>query len=534
MDSSKYLVTNFKKEYWHFCNTSVVPWNKLYLREFLVNIGAYFDEIICANDRAFYFQVITAATKIVKYPEYLIYYRENNDSSLVGSGREKHFDCHLVANKRIFEIGNKYPDEIYERVINMNMLDLFSFFTKSSKENKLKNFYAIKKLLCDNFRGIDFSKFKNRSWYPNGKIALLSDELPTNKRIVPIVFATNNAYAPFLDVALLSLIENMSINVYYDIYVFETDLSTTYIKILESHKGDNYRLNCINLKSKLQGNEFAVRAHYSKEMYYRILIPELLYQYKKVLYLDCDIIINRDVLDLYNYDLNNYTIGATHNTLNNSMFRYVKNMLHLNPANYFNSGIILINIDEFTKNAIRLKCFDLLKVKDNLVCPDQDLLNLVCRDSTLLIDSGWNYQWHNMLPSCEKIEDISKESIKNAFEKKYIIHYTSGKKAWSFPEYDDSAYFWKYVAYSKFESIIHQIGICKRINNTVYEAVNSVENKKNSSVNKELKAIKDSFSYKIGRFLTWPFRMIKKFVACWKKNGLKTAVKKIFSKISKQ
>lgn len=526
VDKSEYIVTTFEKEYWHFCNTSVVPWNKVYSRKFLIDIGAYFDEIICANDRAFYFQVITAASKIVKYPEYLIYYRENNENSLVGKGREKHFDCHLQANRRIFEIGKGFSQEIYSRVISMNMLDLFSFFTKSSKETKVENFKAIKKLLKENLNGISIDSFKDRSWYPNGKIALLNDGLPRNKRIMPIVFATNNAYAPFLDVALLSLIEHMSANIFYDIYIFETDLAWTYIKKLEAHKGSNYRVNCVNLKAKLQGNEFMTRAHYSKEMYYRILIPELLYHYSKVLYLDCDIVINRDISDLYDINLKGYTLGAVHNALNNSMFRYVKNMLHLDPAIYFNSGILLINIDEFTKEKIRTKCFDLLKVKDNLVCPDQDLLNLACRDSYKLIDSGWNYQWHGLLPNAEKVEEVSKQSLSNAAAKKYIIHYTSGKKAWSFPEYDDSAYFWEYVSYSEFKSIIRQIGLSKRINTTVYEAVNSIGNKKNNSLNNELNAIKKSFSYRLGRFLTWPFRMFSKFIKHWKINGFKSAVNK--------
>ncbi len=534
IDSEKYVVTNFKKEYWHFCNTSVVPWNKLYSRNFLNSIGAYFDEIICANDRAFYFQVITAAKKIIKYPEYLIYYRENNDNSLVGKGREKHFDCHLKANTRIFEIGNKYSDEIYKRIINMNMLDLFSFFTKSNKESKHKNFILIKQLLKDNLRGIDFNSFKDRSWFPNGKIALLNDELPKDKRIIPIVFATNNAYAPFLDIAILSLISKKSNNAYYDIYIFETDLCELYIKKLEAHHGDDYRVNAINLKAKLKGNEFAIRAHYSKEMYYRILIPELLYHYDKVLYLDCDIIIMRDIVDLYDTDMTGYTIGAIHNALNNSMFRYVKNMLHLDTSKYFNSGVLLINIDEFTKEKVRTKCFDSLKVKDNLVCPDQDLLNLACRDNAKLLDSGWNYQWHSLLPGADKVEQVSEQSIKNAYEKKYIIHFTSGKKAWSFPEYDDSAMFWEYVSFSEFELMIKQIGLSKRVNVTIYEAIANNNNKKISAVNNELAVIKKSFSYKLGRFITWPFRMVGKFFKCWKTNGFKSAVKKTKNVLTKK
>lgn len=510
-----YKVTDFEQEYWHFCNTSVVPWNKLYRREFLNEIGAYFDEIVCANDRAFYFQVITSAKIIVKYPEYLVYYRENNANSLVGQGREKHFDCHLIANKRIFEIGKNYSDDINQRIVNMNMLDLFSFFTKSSKDNKTKNFKDICQLLSEKVNLLTVDNYKDRSWYPNGKIALLSEEISSKKNVIPIVFATNNAYAPFLDVALLSLIEHMNTKYYYDIYVFETDLCKFYIDLLEKHNGVNFRVNCVNLKAKLQSSELKTRAHYSKEMYYRILIPEILYHYNKVLYLDCDIVVKRDIADLYNENVSNVSIAAVHNALNNSMFRYVKNMLHLDPSTYFNSGVLLINIDEFTKQKIKTKCFDLLKVKENLVCPDQDLLNLACRGSYKLIDSGWNYQWHGLLPGADKVEQVSQNSLKNAAQKKYIIHYTSGKKAWSFPEYDDSALFWEYADNSVFKQIIKQIGLSKRVHSTIYEALGTIKSNGTTNAEKkaqdELNSIKKSFSYRLGRFLTWPIRKIKAF-----------------------
>lgn len=519
--NAEYKITNFEEEYWHFCNTSVVPWNKLYRRDFLVRIGAFFDEIVCANDRAFYFQVITAASKIVKYPKHLIFYRENNENSLVGKGREKHFNCHLTANRRIFEIGEKYSEEIKQRIVNMNMQDLFSFFTKSNKEQKEGNFQEICTLLNEKVGLSNIDHYKAKPWYANGKIALLSMSLTDSNKIIPIVFAANNSYAPFLDVAILSLIDHMDSGYFYDIYIFETDLIDSYIKQLERHKGVNYRVNCINIEAKLQSNALKVRAHYSKEMYYRILIPELLYQYEKAIYLDCDIIINKDVAELYKQDVSDVSIAAVHNALNNSMFRYVKNMLHIDPGLYFNSGILLINIDEFVKQKIKTKCFDLLQVKENLVCPDQDLLNLASRGSNRLFDSGWNYQWHGMLPGADKVEQVSMDSLKNAAQKKYIIHYTSGKKAWSFPEQDDAAIFWEYARQSTFEPMIRQIGVSKRINTTVYEAISSLKQKSENNskgtcdvakLKDDLDAIKNSFSFKLGRFLTWPLRKIKKII----------------------
>lgn len=521
-----YRITNFATDYRHLCNTSVVPWNKLYRCEFLKKINAYFDEIICANDRAFYFQVITQAQKIVKLSEYLIYYRENNANSLVGSSREKHFDCHLVANKRIFDIGRGFPGEVFRQILNTNMLDLFSFFTKSGQDQKIDNFIEIRDLLNTNLLNDTIKEYSASSWYANGKIALLSYGINSDKKIIPIVFATNNSYAPFLDVAILSLIANMNNEYYYDIYVLETELSQIYINRLEAHNGASYRVNCVNIKSKLAGKEFVTRAHYSKEMYYRILIPELFYHYDKVLYFDCDIIINKDVAELYKLDVNGKCIAAVHNALNGSMFRYVKNMLHLIPEKYFNSGILIININEFVKQKIKTKCFDLLKVKDNLVCPDQDLLNLACRDSAILIDSAWNYQWHGMLPGAEKVESISEKSLKNAADKKYIIHYTSGKKAWMFPEYADAIYFWQYVDQSQFATEISQIGISKRMSATIHDEINRYINYRSDKIDGKSTDSKQKSN------ITSP-SLIKKFFISLNQVGFKATMKKVINRLRK-
>lgn len=530
LEEGKTEITTFSRKYWHFCNTSVVPWNKIYNAEFLRSVGARFDEIVCANDRAFYFQTITAAKSIVLYAESLIFYRENNELSLVGQGRSKHFDCHLTANDRIFQIAKSFPDEIFQRVFNANMEDLFSFFWKSSKESKKENFRGICDMLVREMYPFDLESFRGKSWYANGKIALLHRKLDTNKIVVPVVFATNNGYAPFLDVAILSLIAHATPRYYYDIYVFETELSDLNIQKLEEHKGENYRVNCIDLKSKFNDSTLYSRAHYSKEMYYRIFIPELFYHCDKVVYLDCDVIVNRDIAQLYEIDLGDAPLGAVHNAMNYSMYRYVTRMLKLPAERYFNSGVLLINVNSFVENKIKIKCFDLLKIKNNLVCPDQDLLNLSCRDSAKMLDSGWNFQWHNVLPYAEKVVKESQASLDNAQAKKYITHFTSGKKAWSYPENEFSIDFWNYAESSRYNGIIRQIGMSKRIHTTVYEALQNHNDRLKTADEalRRLWALESSFSYKLGRFLTWIPRKTAAFFRCWHTKGFKYTMVRVF------
>lgn len=51
--------------------------------------------------------------------------------------------------------------------------------------------------------------------------------------------------------------------------------------------------------------------HLSKAAYFRLLIPELIREYDKCIYLDCDIIVHGDLKELYEIELgNNYLAGV--------------------------------------------------------------------------------------------------------------------------------------------------------------------------------------------------------------------------------
>ena len=52
--------------------------------------------------------------------------------------------------------------------------------------------------------------------------------LSTEKKIIPLFFATDNNYIPFLAVALQSLLENASKDYFYKIYILTTNLKKEY------------------------------------------------------------------------------------------------------------------------------------------------------------------------------------------------------------------------------------------------------------------------------------------------------------------
>src|SRR5699024_2984610 len=121
----------------------------------------------------------------------------------------------------------------------------------------------------------EFEAFRTYSQFTNKDKQL--------KGIVPIVLAADDNYAIYLSVTIQSIIENRDLRKNYNIYIFYTDISDRYRKlwIEQGNKYDNINIIFLNVSCKIAIASLYSRAHYSKEMYYRLLIPEILCMYEK-------------------------------------------------------------------------------------------------------------------------------------------------------------------------------------------------------------------------------------------------------------
>lgn len=90
-------VTTLRREPAFFLYNMVAPWNKVYRRVWLEEHRLRFDEIVCGNDRGFYFRMLAAGGEIALSMDYGVSYRVNNAASLTGGGRWRHFDSLFYA-----------------------------------------------------------------------------------------------------------------------------------------------------------------------------------------------------------------------------------------------------------------------------------------------------------------------------------------------------------------------------------------------------------------------------------------------------
>ena len=269
------------------------------------------------------------------------------------------------------------------------------------------------------------------------------------KNEIPVVFATNNAFVPYTAVALQSLIDCANKELLYSVYVLHTGLYDNNKKRLISLSTENVVVRCMDVSKEMQDIVIETMLHFTPECTYRILIPELLPHYDKVLYLDSDIVVLRDVAELYNTNLKKHVVGAVMAGVENDpiMVQYLDLLdLGVPPDLYFYSGVLLINTEMFKNMRIRDKCFNLLHKETKFTFPDQDALNRFCVGNVLHLDIRWNYNWE--LPNDSPHINIPSDELK-------IIHFAGSIKPWHVPEKMYANFFWEQARKSSFyEEII--------------------------------------------------------------------------------
>ena len=173
---------------------------------------------------------------------------------------------------------------------------------------------------------------------------------------------------------------------------------------------------------------------YSIEIYYRIMLPYLT-NVDKILWMDADIIVCGDISELYNIDIKNQYVGACRDIAEEEGKRdKIKKIMHMENQIYFNSGVLLLNAKKIRKEIPNERFFDSINTySKDLICPDQDVLNLVLGENILLLDNKYNNLYHMNREKEETWNDA------------LIIHYIY-KKPWNSDYYGFlEQEFWKYA-----------------------------------------------------------------------------------------
>lgn len=270
------------------------------------------------------------------------------------------------------------------------------------------------------------------------------------ENIIPIFFATNDNYAPYLGVALKSMLENASKSYFYKTYVLMTDLSEDHRNRLSQVVADykNASIDFVDVAAECNkmGGMLHMRDYYSKETYYRFFISPLFPQYDKVIYLDSDIIVKGDIADMYNEDIGDNLLGSAVEEvvyISEELGAYSEMCLGVPWKDYLGAGILVINSKLFREEHVEEQFVNLLKDYKFTVAQDQDYLNVICLGRIHYLNLGWN-------KTAFVNPDFDDKDLQ-------IIHYKMSWKPWLNDNVTYEDYFWKYADGSPFYDEIMKI-----------------------------------------------------------------------------
>ncbi len=245
-----------------------------------------------------------------------------------------------------------------------------------------------------------------------------------------VLITVNRRYIGPFTAMLRSLEKNTPDN--FTVYLISKDLTQEDVEGIKSNLYDKEKFNFVFItvdKEFMRGAP--VSKKYPDTIYYRLFAGELLPKdVDRVLYLDTDLIVIKDISNLYNSDFNGKIfLGATHTGSFLRKFNEIKNNAS-KGAPYINTGVLLINLQELRKVHDGEKIYGY--IRDNyysLALPDQDILQGLYGDKIGLFDT-YKYNLADRLITFYNLrhkDKIDEEWVENNC---HIVHYFGKNKPW--------------------------------------------------------------------------------------------------------
>ncbi len=283
---------------------------------------------------------------------------------------------------------------------------------------------------------------------------------------IPILFTFSQSLEMPAGVCLTSLLEHAEKETFYDIFILhgpQCDFSRSRLNELPGRYG-NCHITYRVVEGEFVGG-YEIRG-IPETAYYRLISPELIPEYDKVLYSDVDVIFREDLTKYYEIDIKDNYFGAvdTCSVLRPSYQKYLKDEYDYDYRDgYYYSGNLVINCKQLLADG-KLEEFRRLG-KNNYHQQDMTIINLACKHRILPMTPAYCVSTPLYTLMTERRAEMEalygKEEIAHALTTG-IVHY-NGAKPWKGP-CPNADIWWSYYRKSIFfeEQFCHDFWVGQR------------------------------------------------------------------------
>lgn len=250
-----------------------------------------------------------------------------------------------------------------------------------------------------------------------------------DSKSINVCISCDDNYAKYAGVVIASILANANEDNNLIFYVLDGGISQEKKEQISSLKSiKDCQINFIEIDKAIFSDYAKVKTHkyISIATYYRLKAPSLLPDVSKIIYFDCDVVVNTSLKEIFDIDINDYLLAGVSDNK--------KRMVKENPT-YVNAGILVMNLAKMRQENTEEEFYNYTKENiERITKGDQEIINDVCKGKIKVIDSCWNVQTSNFVNRSDYTSSPK------------IIHYLSKEKPWKFGSYSYHKKYWfKYL-----------------------------------------------------------------------------------------
>lgn len=207
----------------------------------------------------------------------------------------------------------------------------------------------------------------------------------------------NGDYSVWVGVTMQSVIEHTGAPICFHILHDDTLNDQNREKLVQVATQNGNRIQFHYLGDAFGNSLKEKMGRYTIGSMFRVMLPELLPDISKIIYLDADLLVNRDIKELWDIDIQNYCLAAVpdYSTVNGLETPYPVAKQEVPASHYFNTGVLCMNLDRIrAKGNMHENILNYLEENQGARLLDQDALNAVYGGETFLVDGSWNTFTH--------------------------------------------------------------------------------------------------------------------------------------------
>lgn len=272
---------------------------------------------------------------------------------------------------------------------------------------------------------------------------------------IELVFITDEGFALLTGVAIYSLKKNSNKDFNYNINIICSNVTEESVNRFKNLSGKNFHINILDVDGSKYESLKKENLHVSTTALFKFDLPNIFSNLDKILYIDGDVLIQSDLVDLYQTNIDENYAGVV---VDYGGLTYPSNFqkrLKIKHKYYFNSGMMLLNLKKLREDNIPHKLVE-YRIHGNNFYMDQDALNVCFKENVKYLSLNdnfvitcWRNQDESVLTEFFKLE--KQDKMIDYLDRANIVHYASADKPSKYEDVPHSSLWLKYFKESTFK-----------------------------------------------------------------------------------